>query len=126
VSIYAHSGSHPPFSVFSTGTWVICMATGGTPVTQDAARDRRVNVTALDAPVPSARLMGGREFDAIMQATATDRPVIASPAQTGTAVGAALLFQPKDLAASRPTETPILPDPAPAAYAARWRELVRS
>ncbi len=52
----------PPFSVVSTGTWVVSMAVGGTEIALDAARDTLVNVSALGAPVPSARFMGGREF----------------------------------------------------------------
>ena len=55
----------PPFAVVSTGTWVICMVIGGRPVTLDPARDTLVNVNALGDPVPSARFMGGREFDLI-------------------------------------------------------------
>lgn len=56
----------PPFSVVSTGTWVISMAMGGAPVTLDPARDLLVNVNALGAAVPSARFMGGREFEMLM------------------------------------------------------------
>ncbi|MER8434592.1 FGGY-family carbohydrate kinase [Mesorhizobium caraganae] len=52
----------PPFSVVSTGTWVVSMAVGGREIALDAARDTLVNVSALGAPVPSARFMGGREF----------------------------------------------------------------
>lgn len=52
----------PPFSVVSTGTWVISMAVGGKKVALDQARDTLVNVNALGDPVPSARFMGGREF----------------------------------------------------------------
>jgi sugar (pentulose or hexulose) kinase len=52
----------PPFSVVSTGTWVVSMAVGGDKVALDAARDTLVNVNALGDPVPSARFMGGREF----------------------------------------------------------------
>ncbi|TIW22805.1 MAG: carbohydrate kinase [Mesorhizobium sp.] len=52
----------PPFSVVSTGTWVISMAVGGRKVALDPARDTLVNVNALGDPVPSARFMGGREF----------------------------------------------------------------
>jgi sugar (pentulose or hexulose) kinase len=53
----------PPFTVVSTGTWVICMAVGGSAVTLDPARDSLMNTNALGDPVPSARFMGGREFD---------------------------------------------------------------
>lgn len=52
----------PPFSVVSTGTWVVSMAVGGKKVALDPARDTLVNVNALGDPVPSARFMGGREF----------------------------------------------------------------
>lgn len=53
----------PPFSVVSTGTWVIAMAVGGRPVALDPARDTLVNVNAFGEAVPSARFMGGREHD---------------------------------------------------------------
>lgn len=53
------------FSVVSTGTWVISLAIGAKPVTLDAARDTLVNVNALGQPTPTARFMGGREFDAL-------------------------------------------------------------
>lgn len=215
-SLFPHLLDRPtPFSVVSTGTWVICMGVGGAPVTLDPTRDTLVNVNALGAPVPSARFMGGREFETVLQghagqssrddaaqvlhqqimllpavqtgsgpfpdrkahwtanpvtqgqievamgyylalmtaeclgmigaagpvivegpfarnpqftsmlATATARPVLASPAQTGTAVGAALLFQPKGVAQQSPRDVPISPDPGLATYAARWRDLVR-
>ena len=52
----------PPFSVVSTGTWVICFSVGGKPVALDEARDTLVNVNAFGDPVPSARFMGGRVF----------------------------------------------------------------
>nr|WP_306267178.1 FGGY-family carbohydrate kinase [Pararhizobium sp. IMCC3301] len=66
-----------PLSAVSTGTWVICMAVGGKPVDPDPARDTLVNVNAFGDPVPSARFMGGREFDLLMEgrkaeATAAD------------------------------------------------------
>lgn len=52
-----------PFSVVSTGTWVISMAIGGREIDLDPARDTLVNVNALGDPVRSARFMGGREFE---------------------------------------------------------------
>ncbi|WP_298816960.1 FGGY-family carbohydrate kinase [uncultured Roseibium sp.] len=57
---------HPPFSVISTGTWVITLAIGGVGVTLDPNRDTLINVNAHGDPVPSARFMGGREFDLVM------------------------------------------------------------
>ncbi|MEO9576521.1 MAG: FGGY-family carbohydrate kinase [Tateyamaria sp.] len=53
----------PPFSVVSTGTWVIAMSIGGNSVQLDPHLDTLINVTALGDPAPSARFMGGREHD---------------------------------------------------------------
>jgi sugar (pentulose or hexulose) kinase len=60
-----------PFAVVSTGTWVISMAVGGGAVSLDPARDTLINVNALGDPVPSARFMGGREFETIMSSRKT-------------------------------------------------------
>ncbi|MER8829103.1 FGGY-family carbohydrate kinase [Mesorhizobium sp. M0938] len=57
----------PPFSVVSTGTWVVSMAVGGNKIALDPARDTLVNVNALGDPVPSARFMGGREFSLLTE-----------------------------------------------------------
>lgn len=65
-------GRAPPFSVVSTGTWVICMAVGGAAVTLDPGRDTLVNVDARGNPVPSARFMGGREYDIAMAGAAAE------------------------------------------------------
>jgi sugar (pentulose or hexulose) kinase len=56
----------PPFAVVSTGTWVVSMAVSGRAASLDPARDTLINVNALGDPVPSARFMGGREFETIM------------------------------------------------------------
>ena len=56
----------PPFAVVSTGTWVVAMAVGGTGVMPDPARDTLINVNAFGDPVPSARFMGGREYELLM------------------------------------------------------------
>ena len=53
-----------PFTVVSTGTWVIIMAVGGTG-RLDPNADMLANVDILGRPVPTARLMGGREFAAL-------------------------------------------------------------
>ncbi|MBE7184492.1 MAG: FGGY-family carbohydrate kinase [Methylobacterium mesophilicum] len=58
--------NHAPFSVVSTGTWVITMAVGGQAPSLDPARDTLVNVSALGEPVPSARFMGGREYEKLV------------------------------------------------------------
>jgi sugar (pentulose or hexulose) kinase len=73
-SLYPHLAAQmQPFSVVSTGTWVICMAIGGTAITLDAARDTLVNVNAHGEPVPSSRFMGGREYQ-ILSAEFGDAP----------------------------------------------------
>ncbi|WLS10724.1 FGGY-family carbohydrate kinase (plasmid) [Shinella sumterensis] len=66
-SLYAHLVARDePFAVVSTGTWVISMAMGGAKVTLDPARDTLVNVNAHGDAVPSARFMGGREFERLI------------------------------------------------------------
>ncbi|MBQ2259966.1 MAG: FGGY-family carbohydrate kinase [Loktanella sp.] len=67
-SLYPHlSGQPAPFGVVSTGTWVVCMAIGGDLIPLDPARDVLVNVNARGDAVPSARFMGGREYELIRQ-----------------------------------------------------------
>ncbi|MFN3275694.1 MAG: FGGY-family carbohydrate kinase [Paracoccus sp. (in: a-proteobacteria)] len=73
-SLYPHLlGRQGAFAVVSTGTWVVAMAMGGRAVAPDPARDVLVNVNALGQPVPSARFMGGREFE-LIRAGHTARP----------------------------------------------------
>ena len=65
-SLLAHlKARRAPFSVVSTGTWVICFSVGGRTVELDEARDTLVNVNAYGDPVPSARFMGGRAFQVL-------------------------------------------------------------
>lgn len=67
-SLYPHILTQKsPFSVVSTGTWVIAMSTTDSAPKLDPARDALINVNALGAPVPSVRFMGGREFELIQQ-----------------------------------------------------------
>lgn len=62
-SLLTHlKADRPPFSVVSTGTWVICFSVGGRQVALPEERDTLVNVNAFGDPVPSARFMGGRAF----------------------------------------------------------------
>ena len=65
-------GRTPPFSVVSTGTWVISMAIGGSPVPLDPARDTLINVDAFGNAVPSARFMGGRTYETVVGAQAAE------------------------------------------------------
>lgn len=56
----------PPFSVVSTGTWVIIFSVGAGLDRLDPARDCLANVDAFARPVASARFMGGREYETIV------------------------------------------------------------
>ncbi|SFB07082.1 Sugar (pentulose or hexulose) kinase [Poseidonocella pacifica] len=58
-------GRTGPFTVVSSGTWVVAMAIGGEAGVLDSARDTLINTSAFGDPVPSARFMGGREFELI-------------------------------------------------------------
>ncbi|WP_117192083.1 FGGY-family carbohydrate kinase [Rhizobium terrae] len=56
-------GREPPFTVISTGTWVVNFAVGGDLDHLDPKRDALANVDAYGRAVPSSRFMGGREFE---------------------------------------------------------------
>ncbi|MDH4441596.1 MAG: FGGY-family carbohydrate kinase [Rhizobium sp.] len=60
-------GLGTPCTVVSTGTWVISFGVGARPQHLDPTRDTLVNVDANGGPVPSARFMGGREWDQLTQ-----------------------------------------------------------
>ncbi|WP_172327633.1 FGGY-family carbohydrate kinase [Mangrovicoccus sp. HB161399] len=81
-SLYPHLlGRKGVFSVVSTGTWVVAMAVGAAPRPLDPGRDTLVNVNAMGDPVPSARFMGGREYEIVRQGgqavpTAADRRAV--------------------------------------------------
>ena len=55
----------PPFTVLSTGTWIIAMAPGRPLDRLDAHADMLANVDARGEPVPTARFMGGREVELV-------------------------------------------------------------
>ncbi len=202
-----------PFAVVSTGTWVVVMAIGGAATTLDPARDTLINVNARGDPVPSARFMGGREYEMMrggrasvavdgdadrvldggimllpavvagcgpfasrrmewrgrpdgdgeaevalgyylalmtaeclaqvgaqgpsiiegpfaanpwywdMLAAATERPVVRATSRTGTAIGAALLFE-GGVERTVPAEPPVTADPRLGEYARQWRGAV--
>ena len=65
-SLLAHLVARkPPFSVVSTGTWVVILSCGGDLSKLDPARDSLANSDAFAQPVASARFMGGREYDVL-------------------------------------------------------------
>ena len=55
-----------PVSVVSTGTWVIVMALGAPADGLNPAQNTLVNVDALGSPFPTARFMGGRDFEKLL------------------------------------------------------------
>jgi sugar (pentulose or hexulose) kinase len=62
-------------TVLSTGTWFVAMRSPNAKISIDVskldeARDCLVNVDVQGRPIPSARFMGGREFDLISQVSA--------------------------------------------------------
>jgi sugar (pentulose or hexulose) kinase len=66
-SLLPHLGSHEtPFTILSTGTWTIAMTVGGDTDKLDPRRDSLANVDAFGRAVPTARFMGGREFDQLV------------------------------------------------------------
>jgi sugar (pentulose or hexulose) kinase len=81
-------GDAGPLSVVSTGTWVIVFATGGSLEGLDPARDTLANVDAFGRPVPSARFMGGREFEILAgkQPVAADAAALAAVLERGVMV----------------------------------------
>ncbi len=82
-SLLPYLGGDQAFSVVSTGTWMITLAVGGPAMDLDATRDVLVNVNARGTPTPTARYMGGREFDELTggrtaPATKADRAAVLS------------------------------------------------
>jgi sugar (pentulose or hexulose) kinase len=69
------TGRTDPFTVVSTGTWVIVFAIGGR-ATLDLDADMLANVDVRGKPTPSARFMGGREF-AVLAGDAPAQPTLA-------------------------------------------------
>ncbi|WP_420961483.1 FGGY-family carbohydrate kinase [Brucella sp. IR073] len=71
----------PPFAVVSTGTWVVIFGVGCHAGDLDPQRDTLVNVDAYGRPVPSARFMGGREFELLMKGSPStlDEAIAALP-----------------------------------------------
>jgi sugar (pentulose or hexulose) kinase len=90
-SLYGHLKSQTkPFAVVSTGTWVVAMAVGVNIPRLDEARDTLININALGEQVPSARFMGGREFEIMMQ----DQVFSPNPQDIETALGDGIFLLP--------------------------------
>jgi L-fuculokinase len=78
-----------PFTVVSTGTWVIIMAVGGTGQL-DPNADMLANVDVRGEPVPTARFMGGREYAVLAGAAPAD----ADEADVGAIIASGVLATP--------------------------------
>jgi sugar (pentulose or hexulose) kinase len=89
-SLLPHLGSHEtPFTILSTGTWAIAMTVGGDTDKLDPRRDSLANVDAFGRAVPTARFMGGREFDQLV-----DEVVEPSAADVARVIGDDIRVQP--------------------------------
>jgi L-fuculokinase len=78
-----------PFTVISTGTWVIIMAVGGKGAL-DPKADMLANVDVRGEPTPTARFMGGREFAVL----AGDAPADADEADIARVIASGALALP--------------------------------
>jgi sugar (pentulose or hexulose) kinase len=78
-----------PFTVISTGTWVIIMAVGGEG-RLDPKADMLANVDVRGVPVPTARFMGGREFAVL----AGEKPADADEADVAAVVASGVMALP--------------------------------
>ncbi len=78
-----------PFTVVSTGTWVIIMAVGG-QTALDPEADMIANVDIFGRPTPTARLMGGREFAVL----AGDAPADAVEPEVAAIVASGVMAMP--------------------------------
>ncbi len=89
-SLVPHLASRrDPFTVISTGTWVIIMAVGGKGRLEPKA-DMLANVDVRGEPVPTARFMGGREFAVL----AGYRPAEATEAAVASIVASGVMALP--------------------------------
>jgi len=89
-SLLPHLGrNQAPFAVVSTGTWVVIFAVGGDLDHLDPQRDTLANVDAFGRAVPSARFMGGREFEIL-----TKRQGAATPKAVRRVVEESIVFTP--------------------------------
>jgi sugar (pentulose or hexulose) kinase len=72
-SLMPHLQKHKkPFAVVSTGTWVVAMAVGSPVPNLDEMRDTLININAFGDTVPSARFIGGREFEIMSKGSAVE------------------------------------------------------
>ncbi|MGV8937269.1 MAG: FGGY-family carbohydrate kinase [Allorhizobium sp.] len=90
-----------PFAVVSTGTWVVSFAVGARVDGLDPTRDTLANVDAFGRPTPSARFMGGREFE-ILTATLPLMSASEINAATARVLSKSLMLLPSVVSGSGP------------------------
>ena len=84
-SLLPHLASRkPPFTIVSTGTWVILMAPGLGVGGLHEADDMLANVDVERRPTACARFMGGREYGEIVGAAKGDADAIGRVIASGT------------------------------------------
>lgn len=72
-SLLPHLLAEPlPFTVISTGTWIITLAPGGALDGLDPARDCLAYIDAFARPVPASMWMGGRDFEVLTAGSAAE------------------------------------------------------
>lgn len=104
----------PPFTVLSTGTWIIAMSPGQELAALDADADMLANIDAQGTPLPTARFMGGREVELVAGVEALRTP--AAPADVAGIVAAGSMALPSFVPGSGPfigQPGRILGDPGP-------------
>lgn len=112
-----------PFGLVSTGTWFVVMASGGAgPAAYDQGSGMLANVDVEGRPVPTARFMGGRDYEAMMgeglgasadparlgEAAALNAPESASPPLRATWAALELARRTSDALDSVAAEGPVL------------------
>ena len=87
-----------PFTVISTGTWMISFAAGGSLDHLHPERGGLAYADAFARPVPSAMSMAGREFEILTDGKATEP----SPAEIATVLGRKIMALPAFVAGNGP------------------------
>lgn len=101
-SLLPHLVQYPrPFSVLSSGTWMVVLAPGGSLAGLDEKRDCLANVDAFGDPVPSARFMAGREMELLANGTSVD----ATEAATADVIAHAIMAVPSFVDGTGPFRT---------------------
>lgn len=87
------------FAMVWTGLWTVVFAPGGDLAGLDPKRDCLANIDALGRPVPSARFMGGREYNQLIGETA---PLHVGEAAVSRVLDDAIMLLPSVTAGSGP------------------------